>query len=139
MASAGSAVASGAAKSPPKELVFNELAVKANATSILFVRASASTIAGIAAGILGLSGLYGFVFYALVSAVVGALLLALKTEGKPNNYFKDWSGVWLDEVIGNLFSFVLFWTLGGFKSSLKPGMKIDRYLPSAFSLVHVFE
>lgn len=94
--------------------VYNELAVKANATSILFVRASASTIAGIAAGILGLSGLYGFVFYAVISAVTGLLLLALKTEGKPDTFFKDWSGVWLDEVFGNLFSFVLFWTLGWF-------------------------
>lgn len=97
----------------PREKVYNELAVKANGTSILFVRACVATIAGIAAGILGLSGLYGFVFYALVSAATGALLASLKADGRPQLYFKDWSGVWVDEVFGNLFSFVLFWTLGG--------------------------
>ncbi|KAI9005614.1 transmembrane protein 93 [Hyaloraphidium curvatum] len=103
-----------------RENFYHELAVRANASSILFVRACVSTIAGAAAGILGLSGLYGFVFYAAVSLLTGALLFVLKTEGKPRLYFKDWSGIWFDEVLGNLFSFVLFWTL-------------------AFSLVHVFE
>lgn len=95
-----------------REKVYHELSVKHNSTSILFVRASVSTVAGCAAGILGLSGLCGFAFYALVSAITGALLYFVKAKGEPSRYFKGWENIWTDEVLGNLLSYVLFWTLG---------------------------
>ena len=53
------------------------------------------------AGVLGLTGLSGFVFYVMCSACLSALLY-----GKYRNAQSLHEG-----VVGNVLSFVLFWTL----------------------------
>jgi hypothetical protein len=76
--------------------------------------------AGIACGILGLESLSGFLFYALASALLSALLVGLGTRGQPLAHFPTPEPVWVGEVGENTFSFVLFWTL-------------------AYGLVHIYE
>ena len=70
-----------------------------------------SVIAGSAAGILGLTGYTGFIFYGVVLLFTSFIIWAMKTKGQPGKYFKGKTDVWIDGVFGSLFSYVLFWTL----------------------------
>jgi hypothetical protein len=70
-----------------------------------------SAITGSVAGILGLTGYFGFLFYGVTALYVSLLVFALKTHGHPGLYFKTAGDVWTEGVFGGLFSYVLFWTL----------------------------
>ncbi|CAG8734214.1 13694_t:CDS:1, partial [Acaulospora morrowiae] len=82
-----------------------------NSKKITFIRSSMSAITGSAAGILGLTGYYGFIFYGITSVFTSFLIWAVKTQAKPSLYFRTGSDVWTEGVFGGLFSYVLFWTL----------------------------
>lgn len=77
------------------------------------IRSLTSSVLGVAAGILGLESLAGFVFYLLGSFFVGVLMLFLLADGKPSQYFRGSADIWITEVFGttSLSSFVLTWTL----------------------------
>ena len=65
-----------------------------------------------AAGTLGLESYPGFIFYLLGTALVSALIYALKTESNPKGYFySPRSDLWIGDMFGGLMSFVLTWTL----------------------------
>ncbi|CAI5448881.1 unnamed protein product [Caenorhabditis angaria] len=86
---------------------YNATAITSNAESLEFGRTCQSCAAGIAAGILGLTGFNGFILFFL-SVGVQALFWNIKAQGNWLNYFPErnsftWS-------IGNgLFTFVLLW------------------------------
>ncbi|KAG5237134.1 ER membrane protein complex [Salix suchowensis] len=61
------------------------------------------------AGILGFTGLTGFVFYFLMMAITSVALIA-KAKFSIHTYFDSWNRVLLDGFLGGLMSFVLFWT-----------------------------
>ncbi|KAJ3091112.1 ER membrane complex subunit 6 [Quaeritorhiza haematococci] len=95
--------------------------IRHNTKTITYTRSSLAAVAGAAAGILGLQGwIYGFLFYVFSSLLMSSLVWGLGAGGKPERYFASWRGVWVDEVGGNLFSYMLFWTL-------------------AYGLVHVYD
>ena len=76
------------------------------------IRALTASLFGVAAGALGLESLPGFIFYIVGTAVVSALIYALKAEGKPNGYFyRPFGDLWAGDMFGGLMSFVLTWTL----------------------------
>ncbi|KAJ1660151.1 hypothetical protein IWQ61_000882 [Dispira simplex] len=75
---------------------------------------------GTSAGILGLSGLAGFLYYALSWGVLAAVVFGLKTHTTPSNYFRGSTTLLTQGVVSGLFTFILFWTL-------------------AFGLVHVYD
>ena len=86
--------------------------LRQNSSLVQYIRAAAAVLGGLAAGILGLRGwIAGFAWYALVSLVV-SLLLVLKCQMNASQYFTSSSAIWWDGVIGNAFSYLLFWTLG---------------------------
>lgn len=68
-----------------------------------------SIIGGVIAGILGFTGLTGFIFYFLIMTVTSVGLIA-KTGFTVYSYFDSWSQIILDGFLGGLLSFVLFWT-----------------------------
>ncbi|KAF0517041.1 transmembrane protein 93-like protein [Gigaspora margarita] len=82
-----------------------------NVKTITFIRSSMSAITGSAAGILGLTGYFGFIFYGTTALFTSFLIWALKTQVKPGIYFRNRTDVWIEGVFGGLFSYVLFWTL----------------------------
>jgi len=66
----------------------------------------------VAAGTLGLESYPGFIFYLLGTALVSALIYALKTDRNPKGYFySPRSDLWIGDMFGGLMSFVLTWTL----------------------------
>ncbi|CAG8452423.1 9715_t:CDS:2 [Rhizophagus irregularis] len=82
-----------------------------NVKTITFIRSSMSAITGSAAGILGLTGYSGFIFYTLTAILTSFLIWSIKTNANPGVYFRNGSDVWTEGVFGGLFSYVLFWTL----------------------------
>ncbi len=89
--------------------VLNERAVFLNNATIEYCRTSLAVIAGVTAGILGVTGLYGFVLYLVYSFLVSSLL-ALKVGMKWNCYFTSRKSLWMDGILGGLFTYVLLWT-----------------------------
>uniref|UniRef100_A0A1X7V0W6 ER membrane protein complex subunit 6 n=1 Tax=Amphimedon queenslandica TaxID=400682 RepID=A0A1X7V0W6_AMPQE len=87
----------------------NERAVRHNASLIEYGRTSISVIAGVTAGILGLTGIYGFGFYLIYSFVMSGLLV-IKVGSKWNKYFQSRYAMLTDGVFGGLFTYVLLWT-----------------------------
>ncbi|KAI8339826.1 transmembrane protein 93-like protein [Blakeslea trispora] len=81
-----------------------------NARQLQFIRSCFAAIAGSAAGILGLSNLFGFLFYAMSWVVLSALLL-IKTGGSKTYFVHGYRDVVLDGALGGLLSYILFHTL----------------------------
>jgi hypothetical protein len=76
------------------------------------IRNLTASLFGVAAGTLGLESYPGFIFYLVGTLLVSVLLFALKTDGKPSEYFyKPLGDMWLGDVFGGLSGYVLTWTL----------------------------
>ncbi|XP_032072381.1 ER membrane protein complex subunit 6-like [Thamnophis elegans] len=87
----------------------SEAAVRGNAAILDYCRTSVSALSGATAGILGLNGLYGFIFYFLASVLL-SVLLVLKAGRRWNKYFKSRRPLFTGGLIGGLFTYILFWT-----------------------------
>ncbi|XP_009372096.2 ER membrane protein complex subunit 6 [Pyrus x bretschneideri] len=83
--------------------------LQSNMKVIYYSRTFMSIIGGVIAGILGFTGLTGFIFYFLIMTVTSVGLIA-KTGFTVYSYFDSWSQIILDGFLGGLLSFVLFWT-----------------------------
>ncbi|KAI8914894.1 hypothetical protein PhCBS80983_g05138 [Powellomyces hirtus] len=99
---------------------FSPHATRTNLATLQYARSSLAFVSGGAAGILGLHGwLHGFLFY-LASSLALSLMLWAKAGFKTTKYFATPDVLWVNEVAGNAFSYLLFWTL-------------------AYGLVHVYD
>ncbi|WCJ23263.1 ER membrane protein complex subunit 6 [Euphorbia peplus] len=83
--------------------------MQSNMKVIYYSRTFLSIIGGVIAGILGFTGLFGFIFYFLIMAVTSVALIA-KAKFSVHSYFDSWNRIILDGFVGGLMSFVLFWT-----------------------------
>ncbi|XP_057381368.1 ER membrane protein complex subunit 6-like [Daphnia carinata] len=90
-------------------LAFSEGAIRNNAMVVEYCRTSMAALGGAAAGILGLTSLYGFVFY-IFCAVAIWLLLLLKAGPHWQKYFTSRSSLLSSGLSGGLITYVLFWT-----------------------------
>ncbi|XP_010671784.2 uncharacterized protein LOC104888484 [Beta vulgaris subsp. vulgaris] len=90
-------------------VVINAENMTNNTKVIYYSRTFMSIIGGVIAGILGFTGLGGFIFYLMVMAVTSVGLTA-KAKFSIHSYFDGWNRVLLDGFLGGLMSFVLFWT-----------------------------
>ena len=76
------------------------------------IRSLTASIFGVAAGVLGLESLQGFLFYFLGTIFISQLISSLLAKSEPDRFFESrWSGLWGKDVFGGLSSFVLTWTL----------------------------
>ncbi|XP_071722170.1 uncharacterized protein [Rutidosis leptorrhynchoides] len=83
--------------------------MQSNMKVIYYSRTFLSIIGGAIAGILGFTGLTGFVFYFLIMAITSVGLMA-KAKFSIHSYFDSSNRVIFDGFLGGLMSFVLFWT-----------------------------
>lgn len=88
---------------------FNAENLQNNMKMIYYSRTFLSIIGGVIAGILGFTGLNGFIFYFLVMAIT-SVGLAAKARFSIHSYFDCWNRIILDGFLSGLMSFVLFWT-----------------------------
>nr|CAB3242426.1 ER membrane protein complex subunit 6-like [Phallusia mammillata] len=90
----------------------NPISVRQNIATAEYCRTSVSALSGVTAGILGLTGLYGFAFY-LICALSLFLGLVLKAGGRKSSskqYFMARRQLLLNGQMGALFTYILFWT-----------------------------
>ena len=82
-----------------------------NAKTLDYARSFFVGVAGTTAGMLGLTGWSGFVFY-LVTTVLFGIALLVKMQFKPSEFFRNgFRDVMTEGVLGGALSYVLFWTL----------------------------
>ncbi|QCD77453.1 Rab5-interacting protein family [Vigna unguiculata] len=82
-------------------LTFNAENMQSNMKTIYYSRTFLSIIGGVVAGILGFTGLKGFVFYLLLMAFTSLGLIA-KASFSTHTYFDSWNRVLLDGFLGGL-------------------------------------
>ncbi|KAL7074560.1 hypothetical protein ACQ4LE_006429 [Meloidogyne hapla] len=88
--------------------MFNEAAVRNNFYVLEQSRTCQSAVSGIASGILGLTGIIGFVFY-FVCVLIQALIWDYKAGFQWTSFFTKRSLLVGHSLIGGLFTYVLFW------------------------------
>ncbi|KAL9260025.1 ER membrane protein complex subunit 6-like protein [Drosera capensis] len=81
--------------------IFNVEKLQSNMKVILYSRTFLSIIGGIIAGILGFTGLTGFIFYFLVMAVTSVGLITKANFSVPS-YFDSWNRVIFDGFLSGL-------------------------------------
>lgn len=84
-----------------------------NHKNVEFVHTIMAIFTGAAAGILGVTGLYGFLMFLCIHAAVSVVILVTKMGGRVSNYLpKSTFGFVIGGAGDHLLSFLLFWTLG---------------------------
>ncbi|KAJ8445726.1 hypothetical protein Cgig2_026053 [Carnegiea gigantea] len=81
--------------------MFNADNMQSNMKVIYYSRTFLSIIGGVIAGILGFTGLTGFIFYFLVMAIT-SVALAAKAKFSIHTYFDSWNRILLDGFFGGL-------------------------------------
>ena len=78
--------------------------------SLNFSRTSLSVLSGVASGILGLTSVYGFLFYLITSGLLGFYYLLSDTRSQTKCFLNKQQLV-TAFVMENLFTYILVWTL----------------------------
>ncbi|KAJ4345216.1 proliferating cell nuclear antigen [Didymosphaeria variabile] len=85
-----------------RELAINPIVVTSvqhNTQAVSNIRSLTASLFGVAAGTLGLESYPGFIFYLVGSFIVSALIFALRTDGKPADYFhRPLGDLWVGDV-----------------------------------------
>ncbi|GFZ09100.1 Rab5-interacting family protein [Actinidia rufa] len=80
---------------------FNAENMQKNLKAVYYSRTFMSIIGGVIAGILGFTGLTGFIIYFLVMAITSVGLIA-KAGFSIHSYFDSWTQIILDGILGGL-------------------------------------
>uniref|UniRef100_A0A336LGR0 ER membrane protein complex subunit 6 n=1 Tax=Culicoides sonorensis TaxID=179676 RepID=A0A336LGR0_CULSO len=90
-------------------VAYSEAAIRSNHQNVEYCRTSMAALSGSTAGIIGLTGLFGFAFYLL--SVLGLWFLLLAKAGNNwKNYFISRRTLLTNGFMGGLGTYVLFWT-----------------------------
>uniref|UniRef100_K1R9X2 ER membrane protein complex subunit 6 n=1 Tax=Magallana gigas TaxID=29159 RepID=K1R9X2_MAGGI len=98
----GVAVKTGKKKTREASATFSEMSLRQNGSVLEYCRTSMSALSGCAAGILGLTGLQGFLFY-FITAFLLSIMLLLKAGASWNKYFINRRQIFLSGLFGGLF------------------------------------
>ncbi|XP_018343984.1 PREDICTED: ER membrane protein complex subunit 6 [Trachymyrmex septentrionalis] len=90
-------------------IAYSETAVANNAAVVEYCKISMAALSGGTAGLLGLTVLYGFVFYVFAVFGLWAMLL-MKAGGQWRKYFISRRHLLTSGFFGGLCTYVLFWT-----------------------------
>ena len=83
--------------------VFSVDKIAYNAKALNYCRVFVAIISGCAAGILGQTGLLGFLTFFITTFLL-SLTLYMKVKGDPKPYFKDAQAIWTEGVVQSLMS-----------------------------------
>lgn len=93
-------------------VAFSENAIRNNFLSVEYCKTFVSALSGSCAGIIGLTGIPGFVFY-FVSALVLWFMVLFKAglgDDKWKKYFRQRKILLTNGIFDGLFTYILFWT-----------------------------
>ena len=86
----------------------NPIILGSNLRSLVAVRTLTTIFTGLAAGVIGMNGLEGVIFYALVDVIVG-IVLALRFGFKAEPYFQSLYQVIMTGFASNVMTFMVSW------------------------------
>eukprot|EP00877_Chromochloris_zofingiensis_P002155 jgi/Chrzof1/11940/Cz06g15120.t1 len=97
---------------PQFDQIYNPLHFKHNYGVVYFLRIYMTVVAGAAAGILGLTGIPGFVLY-LISQAACTVPILLKSGANIKKYFTNWTQVLVEHVFSStaILSYILCWMI----------------------------
>ncbi|XP_063389533.1 ER membrane protein complex subunit 6 [Cydia fagiglandana] len=93
----------------PEPVAYSEAALRNNGAVIEYCRTSMAALSGSTAGVLGLTSLYGFMFYVL-SVVVLFIMFMVKTGPNWHKYHISRQALLTNSFFASLCTYVLFWT-----------------------------
>jgi len=93
--------------------LFDKQSVTRNMKAIAYIRTVSTIAGGFAAGIFGLTGLKGFLFFAVHFLLTSLAVVTMKMGGRvpiyiPKTSFQSFLS---DGMVGEALAFVLYWTL----------------------------
>ncbi|KAJ8936964.1 hypothetical protein NQ318_015627 [Aromia moschata] len=97
------------AKNEPA-VAYSELAIRNNLSIVEYCRTSVAAVSGCTAGVLGLTGLYGALFF--IVAVTGFWLMLLFKAGIDSwrKFFISRKSLLINGIFGHFFTYILCWT-----------------------------
>jgi len=95
-------------KNTGETVTYSDAAVRSNSAVIEYCRTSMAALGGGTAGILGLTGLYGFLFFICCNVTLWLLLL-LKAGRSWNRFFVSRRSLLTSGLFSGMFTYVLFW------------------------------
>lgn len=97
-------------KPATKSLLFkNDSAIRYNDFLLDYGQTSMSALSGCAAGIMGLTGLYGFAFYFVFSFIL-SILIVFYLGRNVDNFFLSKKNIFTGTLWSGLQTYLLFWT-----------------------------
>lgn len=87
----------------------SESAIRHNFSAVEYCKTFVAALSGSCAGIMGLTGILGFVFY-FISALVLWLMVLGKTGEDWKKYFRQRQILLTNGIFDGLFTYILFWT-----------------------------
>lgn len=90
-------------------IAYSELALRNNSSVVEYCRTSMAALSGCTAGLLGLTGLNGAVFY-VITVIVLWLMILFKAGPAFNKYFVSRKSLLTTSFFGQLFTYILCWT-----------------------------
>jgi hypothetical protein len=89
--------------------VLSEMSIRYNDYLLDYCQTSMSALSGCAAGIMGLTGLYGFLFYFVASLSLSIIIL-LSMGTNTNKYFLSKMNILFGTLWSGIQTYLLFWT-----------------------------
>lgn len=88
-------------------------AVGKNYESVLQVRTMGALLAGVAAGVLGLTNLWGILFFVVCAAVTSFAIMAFSCGGKANKCFPKGTPELfsVQQLLSGAMTYILVWTV----------------------------
>ncbi|XP_077869237.1 ER membrane protein complex subunit 6-like isoform X2 [Saccoglossus kowalevskii] len=86
---------------------YSEISLRGNRSVMEYCRTSMSALSGATAGILGLTGLYGFIFY-LITSLCLSIMLVVKAGSGWKKYFISRTPLLTNGFMGGLFVFIRY-------------------------------
>jgi len=90
-------------------VAYSEAGIRHNHMMVEYSRTSMSALAGCTAGIIGLTSLWGFLFYLVTGLLLWVMILA-KAGPSWNKYFRERLPILTGTLTGGIGTYILFWT-----------------------------
>ena len=99
---------------PSEDVDFSEIyamdRIGYNTRNINFCRIFVAIVSGMAAGIMGFTGLMGFAVFFLTTMLLSVMLYVF-VGMDPKPYFKAPEDLWTEGISQAMMSYIMFWTL----------------------------
>lgn len=96
-------------KNSGEMVAYSEAAIRQNHNVLEYCRSSMSALSGCAAGMLGLTSLWGFAFYVVMNVLLWVMIL-MKAGPEWNKYFTSRQSILTGGLFNGIFTYILFWT-----------------------------